>query len=150
MAFEKRGPEQVPTASTPPRLHRVAGWWIAWPLAILTAAVASYLSVVVMALIPAFNRSGTPLGTIAVLAAMAALNVAMVAGVIMILVNLTLGLVRYRRRWLYAVAVGGLAYAFCLWVGSVGGARPNPLLYVGMILVPAGIGGWVLGNFRRR
>lgn len=149
MAFGKRSSEQPGMTSTPPRADRPVISWQAYPSAILAVAVVSYLTMNAMALIPAFNPSRTPIGTIAVLALIAALNITIVAGIIMALVDLVLSLVRYRRQWLYCAAVGGLAYAFCLWVGSLGDVVPNPVLYIGMALIPAAIGGWVLGHFRR-
>ena len=149
MAFGKRGAEQARPSMVAQNPSRSARAWVAYPAAVLAVATAAWLGMVVMALIPAFNRSGTPVGTIAALAVIGGLNITVVSAVLMGLVDLVLSLFRYRRRWLYSAAVACLAYVFCLWAGSLGGGVPSLILYIGMVLIPAAIGGWILGHFRR-
>jgi len=148
MAFGRRlQPLDTPAAAGP--AARSAGRWLAWPTAILAVGASAWLIMIAMSLVPAFNASRTPVGVIAGPALIAALNIAIVSAVMMAVVDLVLSLSRFRRLWLYCVAVACLVYAFCLWIGSVGGVAPSPILYIGMALIPAGIGGAVLGHFRR-
>lgn len=148
MAFGKRASGHSRAPSDAPRAAKPGRWWVAYPLAVLAVAVVGYLTMIAMALVPAFNPRGSTIAEIAVPAGIAALNIAVVAAITMPLVDVVLGLSRYRRRWLYCGAVGCLDYVFCLWVGSLGGVAPSPVLYIGMVLIPAGAGGWVLGHFR--
>ena len=149
MAFGKRT-HQSDGPARMPRSNRSARGWLAYPAAILAVALTGYLIMLAMSFVPAFNASRTPVGVIAGPALLAAVNIAIVSAVMMAGVDLVLSLVRYRRQWLYCAAVGCLVYAFCLWIGSVGGVAPSPILYIGMALIPAAIGGWTLGHFRRR
>ncbi|MBX9460121.1 MAG: hypothetical protein KL785_02240 [Brevundimonas sp.] len=146
MAFGRRA--ATAPAAVSPRGRR-GGRWLAYPAAILAVAVSAWLIMIAMSFVPAFNASRTPVEIIAGPALLAALNIAIVSAVMMAVVDLVLSLVRFRRPWLYSGAVACMAYAFCLWIGSVGGGAPSPILYIGMALIPAGIGGAVLGHFRR-
>lgn len=148
MAFGKRvqQPGKPEAMSRPARSGRA---WLAYPGAILAAGTTAWLIMVAMSLVPAFNASRTPVGVIASVAIMAALSIAIVSAVMMAVVDLVLSLSRFRRQWLYGAAVACMSYAFCLWIGSVGGRAPSPVLYIGIALIPAGIGGAVLGHFRR-
>ena len=148
MAFGRRG-EQSGTSAAISSPARSRGGWLAYPAAIVAAGATAWLIMVAMSFVPAFNASRTPVGVIAGPALIAALNIAIVSALMMAVVDLVLSLSRFRRLWLYCVAVACTVYAFCLWIGSVGGVAPSPVLYIGMALIPAGIGGAVLGHFRR-
>lgn len=148
MAFGRR----VQQAGTPEAMSRPArrgSGWLAYPAAILAAGTAAWLIMIAMSFVPAFNASRTPVGVIASVGLTAALSIAIVSAVMMAVVDLVLSLSRFRRQWLYGAAVACMAYTFCLWIGSVGGRAPSPILYIGIALIPAGIGGAVLGYFRR-
>lgn len=123
-----------------------------YPLAVLTVAVVSYLCVLLMAFVPYFNPTSRSFAEIAAVSVMAVLNVAVVAAIVILLVDMAFRAMKFSAVWAYGGASGLLTFALCFWLASALGRGPAPTsaAFVAMIvLVPTMVGGCVLGFFRR-
>lgn len=119
-----------------------------YPLGVLAVAVAGFAGMAVASLIPFLNPTGASVLDILGIAAMAVVNITVVAAILMLPVDLLLRTLNWRRPWIYALFCGLILYILCFALGSIGG-RLNPLFLVGIALWPGAAGGWVMGLFRR-
>lgn len=124
---------------------RRGGYW----LGVLTQVLVSAATMAVLPFISQFKLNGAALATLAAPAAIALANVTVVAGVLMLLVDLVLRALRWRNPWVYAVACGVLGLAFYVGMALATGAV-NPIFAFYVAVWPAAAGGWVLGWRRRR
>ena len=149
MSFGKRvtAPQGHPRDESLPVVARRGGF----PLGVLAVAVSGYVFALLMTFIPYFNPTSVSVGEMAVAAIMAALNVTVVAAVVLILVDLLFRSLKVTAVWAYALAGGLLTFGICLWVSQAAGkTMVTPALVAMLVFLPTAIGGSVLGLFRTR
>jgi hypothetical protein len=135
---------EIPQGDTARSRTRRGGY----PLGLLAFVAAAYLGAVVMSLVPAMNSTGVSILAILGVATMAIVSLTVVAAIPMLLIDLVLRTLNWRRPWIYALACGVILYALCLGLEFSNG-RFNPHFMAGMVLWPGAAGGWVMGLFRR-
>jgi hypothetical protein len=145
MSFGKRAASPVGAGSPAAPRRRRGGYW----LALLATGAASVAVPSAMAFVPFFNPTGQGGVGIILEAAITALTaVVPVSAVVFLLVDLLLKALRRREAWLYAGLCGGPLFAIFFWISNSGERSTGPLFVATMILLPALLGGWVLGRFR--
>jgi hypothetical protein len=140
------------TAPTPPMARQAAetprtrrgGYW----LGLLVYIAATALTMALMPFISNFKANGAEIGTLLVAGAIGLLNLAPVAAVILLLVDLALRTLGWRRPWIYALVCGLVVFGFHFALVLAGG-RTSPIFLMYVALWPAAAGGWVMGLFRR-
>lgn len=145
MTFGRRtGPAARSLGAEPARPAR-GGYWVA----LFVQAGVSALTLVVMPFISQFRLNGSTLATLAVPAAIALLNVTVVAAVLMLLVDLALRALGWRNPWVYAASCALPALVFYVGLALAVG-RINPIFALYVAVWPIAVGGWVLGRLRAR
>ena len=117
-------------------------------MGLLTQLAASMGTMALLPFISPFRLNGATLATLAAPAAIALVNVTVVAAVLMLLVDLILRALRWRNPWTYAAVCAALGLAFYAAMAMATGINPIFALYVAVW--PAAVGAWVLGWWRRR
>ncbi|RZJ43495.1 MAG: hypothetical protein EON87_12100 [Brevundimonas sp.] len=101
-----------------------------------------------MALLPLTNPSGAPLAGMFVLILAAVANVAVIAAVVFFVIDLCLRALGGAGAWIYGAACGATTLAICAGLQMLFGNPINWLIVMGLALIPAVAGGWVMGRFR--
>lgn len=119
-----------------------------YPLGLLALVAAAYLGAVAMSLVPSLNPRGTPVLAILEVATRAVFNLTLFAALPMLLVDLLLRTLNWRRPWIYALSCGLTLYALCA-IPEFLIDRSVPVFLIGIALWPGAACGWVMGLFRR-
>lgn len=148
MSFGRRTTASVSTISSTrapetPRTRK-GGYW----LGLLTNAGVAIVTMAVLPLISQFKLNGAALSTLIAPAAIALMNMTMVAAVITLLVDFALRGLNWRQPWIYALVCAIAVFAFYLFLAIMVGAI-NPIFALYVAVWPAAVGGWVLGRYRR-
>jgi hypothetical protein len=102
-----------------------------------------------MSTIPFLNPKGADVTDFMEVVAIASANVALMATIPYLLVDLALRALNWRRVWAYAMAGGIAVYVVCGVVLMMLGPGSGPIFLVGMAFVPGAAGAAVMGLFRR-
>lgn len=148
MSFGRRTTAPLPVVPArsdhAPAQPRKGGYW----LGLLANAGVAVLTMAVMPFISQFKLNGASLGDLLVPAAIALLNLVVVAAVITLIVDLVLRGLNWRRPWIYALGCALPVFAFYFFLSIMTGTI-NPIFAVYLAVWPAAVGGWVLGLYRR-
>lgn len=148
MSFGRRttaplGAAAVSGESKPAQTRR-GGYW----LGLLTCALVAAATLAVMPFISQFKLNGADYAGLMIIGAVAVLNTTAVAAVLMLLVDLALRGLGWRRPWIYALSCAFVVFAFYVALALAGGTI-NPIFTLYVAVWPAAVGGWVMGLYRR-
>lgn len=154
MSFGKRqilpSPATLSPSATPAARERGGSRRVGYLWAFLAIAVSSFVSPAIMATLPALNRSGQTQARIAQATVENVMpSLLVVCAITLPLIDLALKTVNRRQAWLYAVINAVAVVLFYNCAMGIMGAM-SPLWTLGLALLPATLGGYVLGVFRSR
>ena len=148
MSFGRRttAPAGVPAQKSEGRDPRTrqGGYW----LGLLTCALVSAATLAVMPFISQFKLNGAPYSAILLIGLIAVLNTTVVAAVLLLLTDLALRGLGWRRPWIYALSCALVVFLVYLGLALLDG-KTNPIFTLYVAVWPAAVGGWVMGLYRR-